>query len=306
MVRASRVLKLGLLLALSLPSLPSLLATSGANAAARGGGGDVAAAAADVARAAAGTHGTLPVDEALRAVTMPAAAARRAGEALAGLGFETALDLELLGGGDAASEVLAELKAGGVGPADRAKVRLLVGDREHLERLFSRRLSPGHDEPGLDSAPAAAAASDGVSSGSEARGGAAHDQDDTRRKLQSSGGDSGISADTIAIVLSVLVGAAGYVIQVAQTSQFLSFSLHGRLSFSLAVFLFLRSFSSAALVVGVHSSAVGAGAREAGDGEPHRRAGEAAGAPDDDCPDRADASSSGSVLPSSTKRCYGD
>eukprot|EP01051_Picozoa_sp_SAG22_P007387 SAG22_NODE_519_length_9510_cov_6.192222_1_plen_166_part_10 len=31
--------------------------------------------------------------------------------------------------------MLAELKVGGVGPADRAKVRLLVGDREHLRRL---------------------------------------------------------------------------------------------------------------------------------------------------------------------------
>ena len=41
--------------------------------------------AADVACSAAKTCGTLPVEEALRSVTMPAAAAHRAGEALAAL-----------------------------------------------------------------------------------------------------------------------------------------------------------------------------------------------------------------------------
>ena len=84
--------------------------------------------AADVARAAAKTCGTLPIEEALRSVTMPAPAARKAGEVLTALGFDTALDLQLLGGGHAATEVLAELKTSGLGPADRAKVRLLVGD----------------------------------------------------------------------------------------------------------------------------------------------------------------------------------
>eukprot|EP01052_Picozoa_sp_SAG31_P032750 SAG31_NODE_3623_length_4058_cov_5.815863_4_plen_251_part_00 len=172
---------------------------------ARGGGGASATCthrAADVARAAAHTCGILPVEEALRAVRMPAAAARRAGEMLAELGFGTALDLELLGGRESAAEVLAELKAGGLGPADRAKVRLLVGDREHSRRLTTD--STKHTGTG-------------------------------RRVLQSSGADSGMSTDTIAIVLSVLVGAAGYVVQVAQTPQFLSFSLHGRLSLSFAV-----------------------------------------------------------------------
>ena len=91
--------------------------------------------AADVARTAANTCSTVPVEEALRSVTMLAATARRASEALAALGFDTALDLELLGGGDAAAELLAELKTGRLGLADRAKVRLLVGDREHLWRL---------------------------------------------------------------------------------------------------------------------------------------------------------------------------
>ena len=91
--------------------------------------------AADVACSAAKTCGTLPVEDALRSVAMTAVTAHRASEALGALGFDTALDLELLGGGDAAAELLAELKTGRLGLADRAKVRLLVGDREHLWRL---------------------------------------------------------------------------------------------------------------------------------------------------------------------------
>eukprot|EP01052_Picozoa_sp_SAG31_P049081 SAG31_NODE_10584_length_1121_cov_1.340509_1_plen_85_part_10 len=65
-------------------------------------------AAADVARrSAANTYcGALSVEEALLAVTMPAAAARSASAVLAALGFDTAADLELLGGGEAAAEVL--------------------------------------------------------------------------------------------------------------------------------------------------------------------------------------------------------
>eukprot|EP01052_Picozoa_sp_SAG31_P049672 SAG31_NODE_10985_length_1075_cov_1.725410_1_plen_214_part_00 len=92
-------------------------------------------AAADVARSAAATCGGTLLEEALRSVTMPAAAARRASEALARLGFLTALDLKLLGGGQVAAELLAELKVDGLNFADRAKVRLLVGDWAHLERL---------------------------------------------------------------------------------------------------------------------------------------------------------------------------
>eukprot|EP01052_Picozoa_sp_SAG31_P033077 SAG31_NODE_3693_length_3983_cov_2.012358_5_plen_115_part_00 len=54
----------------------------------------------DVARSAADVCGGLPAEEALRTVTLMAPpAARRAAELLAELGFRTALDLELLGGG---------------------------------------------------------------------------------------------------------------------------------------------------------------------------------------------------------------
>ena len=52
--------------------------------------------AADVARVAARTCGNLLIEEALFSVTMPAAAAQKAGEVLAALGFDAPLDLELL------------------------------------------------------------------------------------------------------------------------------------------------------------------------------------------------------------------
>ena len=188
--------------------------------------------AADVARAAAKICGNLPIEEALRSVTLPAAAARRAGEALAALGFDTALDLQLLGGGDAAAELLAELKAGGLGAADRAKVRLLVGDGEHLWRLAASSVPSkpfgvdhdddaddadgddgAHDEADYGSRTAASSPGPGHPSHSSSEG-----NDDAAvaysRRLQSSDADSGgMSADTIAIVLSVLVGAAGFVVQ---------------------------------------------------------------------------------------------
>ena len=99
---------------------------------------DCAHRSADVARSAAEICGSLPVEEALRTVgIMPPVAAHRASGLLAELGFRTALDLELLGGGEAAAEVLEDLKAGGVSSADRAKIRVLVGDQDHLRRLAS-------------------------------------------------------------------------------------------------------------------------------------------------------------------------
>eukprot|EP01052_Picozoa_sp_SAG31_P000485 SAG31_NODE_14_length_37953_cov_109.719660_19_plen_583_part_00 len=176
--------------------------------------------AADVARRAAELCGALPIDEALLAVTtMPTAAARAGARVLAKLGFASALDLQLLGGGAAAAEVLAELKAGGMSAADRAKVRLLVGDQDHLRRLSS---SPSW---------ALAAGAEGRSRSSrnsdcgscpchgDQKGGSADERDwtlrNTRRKLQGddASSSSSMSADTIAIALSVLVGAAGYVVQ---------------------------------------------------------------------------------------------
>eukprot|EP01052_Picozoa_sp_SAG31_P036080 SAG31_NODE_4448_length_3222_cov_34.014089_3_plen_536_part_00 len=195
----------------ALATLMVMLVIAASEATPAAGSGGSALRAADVARSVsaeirAGT--SLPVEEALLAITMMAApAARRAGVMLAELGFRTTLDLELLGGGEAAAEVLSELQAGGVSPADRAKVRMLVGDHEHLRRLSLSRWW---------ASPAAASGSRRSCSNFDSDGQeeASSDRDWTRRKLQGSDtSGSGMSADTVAIVLSVLVGAVGYVLQ---------------------------------------------------------------------------------------------
>ena len=82
--------------------------------------------AADIARTATEACGSLPVEEVLRSVAMPAAGARRASEALAALGFETALDLELRGGGDVAAVQLWEVKM--------QKPALSARPQEHLAK----------------------------------------------------------------------------------------------------------------------------------------------------------------------------
>ena len=181
----------------------------------------------DVARSAAEICGSLPIEEALRTVGItPPGAARRASELLAALGFRTALDLELLGGGEAAAEVLEDLKAGGVSAADRAKIRVLVGDQDHLRGLASggswtgRLISAASDDVGRAQSTASTAST--ASSAAEHDASASIREDaavpsatgSSRRALQQgSTADGGLSVDTIAIVLSVLVGVAGYIIQ---------------------------------------------------------------------------------------------
>eukprot|EP01052_Picozoa_sp_SAG31_P036389 SAG31_NODE_4534_length_3158_cov_2.074534_1_plen_637_part_00 len=178
---------------------------------------ECASRAAQAARVPAEVCGAVSVEEALHAVMMPEAASHRAAEVLGGLGFGTALDLELLGGGEAAAEVLTELKVRGLSPADRAKVRLLVGDREHLRRLIS---SPWSVPAAVVDGPKQSGAPSNCDEQVEEASRLEREWTVQGRQLQgadsssSGGGGGGISADTIAIVLSVLVGAAGYVVQV--------------------------------------------------------------------------------------------
>ena len=163
-------------------------------------------AAAAVAEAARQVCGSAPIDEALLSVRLRPEAAEDVGRMLAGLGFRQALDLQLLAGGPEAAELLGELKAGGLPIGDRAKVRLLVRDRAvHLGRLVS---SAGP--------PALAAARDDDADHHHDHH---HQQPDEemllppRRQLQKQDEAGGMSMDTIAIVLTVLVGAAGYLLQ---------------------------------------------------------------------------------------------
>ena len=84
-----------------------------------------------------------------------------------------------------------------------AKIRLLVGDQEHLSRMTSvekREHEDEHQSPNRRQS---------VETGDSWRPTSEFGQE--RRWLQEEG-DDGMSIDTIAIVLSVLVGAAGYVV----------------------------------------------------------------------------------------------
>ena len=148
--------------------------------------------AAAVAEAAQQVCGGAPIEEALRSVHLQQAA-EDVGRMLAELGFQTALDLQLLTGGPEVAELLGELKAGGLRIGDRAKVRLLVGDNVHHGRLAS------------GAGPALATSKNDQHQQQE--GG---DKSSARRQLQD---EAGMSMDTIAIVLTVLVGAAGYLVQ---------------------------------------------------------------------------------------------
>jgi hypothetical protein len=149
------------------------------------------AAAEQVAHAAQQLRGDATIAAALQTVDV-----RRddAEQALAALGFETALDLRLLAGGLEAAELMTALRTGSkLSIADRAKIRLLVGDSQHLARVSAS--TPSSSAMGCD-----------------------QDRDESaprhHRQLQDQGTDrSTLSADTIAIVFSVCVGVCGYLLQ---------------------------------------------------------------------------------------------
>ena len=150
-----------------------------------------AVAVAEVARTAQLLCGAAPVEEALLSVRLqPGEATGAAGQLLEGLGLRTAVDLRLLGGGPEAQETMDALKTAGISIGDRSKIRMLVGDRAHLGRLFC----------------GAAAQAGGQAAGGEAS--------QPRRGLQTKAADSDtMSMDTVAIMLTVLVGAVGYAMQ---------------------------------------------------------------------------------------------
>ena len=133
--------------------------------------------------------GGAPIEEALRSVHLRPEAAEDTGRMLAGQGFQTALDLQLLAGGAEAAELLSELKVGGLRIGGRAKVRLLVGDNVH------------HGRHASGAGPALATSRNDQHQRQDG------DKSSARRQLQDK---AGMSMDTIAIVLTVLVGAVGY------------------------------------------------------------------------------------------------
>ena len=163
-------------------------------------------AAASVRRATRRLCDSQPIAEALGSVLLgDDAVASTAADLLSNtLGIRTALDLQLLEvGGPEAEELFDSLKAGGLTVGARAKIRLLL----------QRGSGGGHtaEQQPPDPAPHLR---DGVMD----TGGSLHSEGDAAhggRALQEDSSD-GMSLDTIAIVLSVLVGGAGYVLQVGR------------------------------------------------------------------------------------------
>ena len=133
--------------------------------------------------------GGAPVAASLQSVGIGGDRTGATAELLAKHGFQTALDLRLLrAGGAEEAELMGQLRAGRISIGDRSKVRLLLGvDGSELPELRSG--STNQQCSGRDRADA---------------GSTRHLQD---------GADQGMSVDTIAIVASVLVGAAGYLVQ---------------------------------------------------------------------------------------------
>eukprot|EP01052_Picozoa_sp_SAG31_P020336 SAG31_NODE_1523_length_8012_cov_39.769240_11_plen_254_part_00 len=131
--------------------------------------------------------GGAPVAASLQSVGIGGDRTGATAELLAKHGFQTALDLRLLrAGGPEEAELMGQLRAGRISIGDRSKVRLLLGvDGSELRERGSTDDSCG----GSDRADAG-----------------------FTRQLQD-GADRGMSVDTIAIVASVLVGAAGYLVQ---------------------------------------------------------------------------------------------
>eukprot|EP01052_Picozoa_sp_SAG31_P015539 SAG31_NODE_1002_length_10448_cov_27.630399_5_plen_249_part_00 len=144
-------------------------------------------AAAHVVSSAQKLCGAAPVAASLQSVGIGGDRTGATAELLAKHGFQTALDLRLLrAGGAEEAELMEQLRAGRISIGDRSKVRLLLGvDGSELRSGGSAHQQCG----GSDRADAS-----------------------FTRQLQD-GADQGMSVDTIAIVASVLVGAAGYLVQ---------------------------------------------------------------------------------------------
>ena len=164
--------------------------------------------------------GGAPAAEALLAVGLqPGEAAGDAERVLAGLGLRTALDLRIIGGGPEALDLMAALREAGLSLGDRSKIRLLLEDQAHLDRVVVRDRTHRDDEH--DSGGSIVADATTRNTDSQAllrtkgdrkadRGQNDGDQSLHQRRLQTAAGDSvGMSMDTVAIVLTVLVGTAG-------------------------------------------------------------------------------------------------
>eukprot|EP01052_Picozoa_sp_SAG31_P004716 SAG31_NODE_198_length_20656_cov_5.167291_21_plen_282_part_00 len=128
--------------------------------------------------------------------------------ALAALGFREVMDLQLLAGTPEAEELMDELKlSAGLSIPDRAKLRLLIGAGAKDQAHLADHTAAANADGPLGRTPAG-----------DSHGPNAGLPRTVLRTLQEERTDGGVSADTIAIVMSVLVGAAGYLVQVGVVS----------------------------------------------------------------------------------------
>eukprot|EP01052_Picozoa_sp_SAG31_P014246 SAG31_NODE_877_length_11303_cov_18.744556_6_plen_237_part_00 len=144
-------------------------------------------------------HGDAAIDDALRMVRVEekSAGPRTAQKSLAALGFHRLLDLQLLAGNPEAHELMEELRSrhNELSIADRAKIRLLIGREARLV---------GTTDTGGSACDVHL----------EERVGSTRVH---RRHLQAQA--DGLSPDTVAVVLSVLLGVGGYLIQAWSSSK---------------------------------------------------------------------------------------
>lgn len=139
-----------------------------------------------------------PITDAMLTAGLSASVADTAAGVLLRHGFETVLDLRLLIGQQLQEELAIELKTSGLRIGDRAKIQLLVGDGSLEPRNGQRR------------AREFAAANCSTQWTELINGGVGSEAlPPTSRRQQQIEDDGGLSMDTLAIVLSLLVGAAG-------------------------------------------------------------------------------------------------
>eukprot|EP01052_Picozoa_sp_SAG31_P002757 SAG31_NODE_99_length_25388_cov_12.710507_13_plen_212_part_00 len=150
-------------------------------------------------RQAAGLCGSASISFALGTVLgVPQGKAEAVGERMAALDIHHVLDLRVLAGKEVEELLDTELKPDGVSIGVRSKVRLLMSAGEAESVCHPEFRLPGGMGLRNRTTPAATA-----------------HMGQQQRRLQGDGGEGGVSLDTIAIVLSVLLGAAGYVVQVS-------------------------------------------------------------------------------------------
>eukprot|EP01052_Picozoa_sp_SAG31_P032667 SAG31_NODE_3604_length_4078_cov_1.491832_2_plen_373_part_00 len=153
---------------------------------------------------------TSPIELTLQSIGLRPLAAQAASRLLAENGFHSALDLRLLlsAEGPEAQELMESLKdSGELYIGDRAKIRLVLGAMTATGDMVCERREPeirrAHAEPGR--------ASSWHSMGSITK---QNPIAPTRRQLQADDSPAEpMSMDTLAIVMTVLLGAAGYLVQ---------------------------------------------------------------------------------------------